>query len=371
MIKYKIKAVSYICSILLLAFSLTAQAAPGGAPGSKTMVTVGKVTEATETFQRSLVGIVISPSVVNLTARVSAEIKEIGFKEGEYVKEGQILYTLDPVKYAATVKSDKAKIAEAKARYSYAKTSYERKKTLFSQKVNTKDDLDNAQSELDAYKAALEDAEAALITAEDDLKNTKITAPISGQIGITNFTKGNYITPSSGTLATIVQLDPVRVRFTISNRDFLSLFADEHELKQLAVVKLVLADGKEYKYDGKVEFINNMANQNTDTIQIFAQFKNPNKKLIPGSVVTVELIKNKNEKVTAILPSAVMYDNDGVYVYAVTKDKKIERRNVVLGSSTPELQLVDKGLQPGEEIVIDGMHKVMPGSEIIPDYSEN
>ena len=371
MLKKIYKAKPLTSALLFFILGGTAFSADTPPAPPKPMVTVGKVTETSETVKRSLIGVIISPSVVNVTSRISAEIEKVGFDEGSFVKEDQLLYQLDPIKYDAAVKSTEAKIAEIKARIAYAQSSYNRKETLYSKKINSKETIDSAMSKLNAYQAELKAQEAELISVKDDLKNTRITAPISGRIGITNFTRGNYITPASGTLATIVQLDPIRVRFTISNRDFLSLFQNEGELKEEAKIRLIRANGSEYKFTGKIEFINNRANHNTDTLQIFASFKNPDNELIPGSIVTVELIKSEDIKTPAITPSAVMHDNNGAYIYVVTNGSKIERRSVVLGSSTENLQLIEKGVKPGEEIVTDGMHKVMPGSEIIPDYSAN
>ncbi len=232
----------------------------------KEHVAVGEVTEENNTLHRSLVGVVTSPSIVNLTSRVSAEIENVGFKEGGKVEKGQVLYQLDQIKYDAAVKSSEAAIKELEAKLVYAESTYKRYQNLFNKKISTKDELDSALSTLNSYKAELEAEKANLILAKKDLKNTTIVATIDGQIGITNFTQGNYVTTSSGTLATIVQLDPVRVRFTISNRDFLSLFSSELDMRSRASVKIRLADGKEYDSSGTIEFINNLANESTDTL---------------------------------------------------------------------------------------------------------
>ena len=337
----------------------------------KEHVAVGEVTEENNTLHRSLVGVVTSPSIVNLTSRVSAEIENVGFKEGGKVEKGQVLYQLDQIKYDAAVKSSEAAIKELEAKLVYAESTYKRYQNLFNKKISTKDELDSALSTLNSYKAELEAEKANLILAKKDLKNTTIVATIDGQIGITNFTQGNYVTTSSGTLATIVQLDPVRVRFTISNRDFLSLFSSELDMRSRASVKIRLADGKEYDSSGTIEFINNLANESTDTLQVYALFDNPEKKLIPGSIVTVELFKTADQKEAAVQPSAVMHDVNGAYVYVVDDASKVERREVTLGTDTASLQFVSKGLKAGEKVIVDGMHKVLPGSEVIPVYVNN
>ena len=159
-----------LATAVLLFFSTWIPAFSADTPPAppKTMVTVGKVTETSETIKRKLIGVVISPSIVNITSRVSAEIKKVGFEEGSFVKEDQLLYQLDPIKYDASVKSTEAKIAEIKAHIAYSQSSYNRKETLYSKKINSKEVIDSAMSELNAYQAELKAAEAELISVQDD-----------------------------------------------------------------------------------------------------------------------------------------------------------------------------------------------------------
>lgn len=351
-----------------LAFSAQAQKPGRGMAPMKQVVTVGKVTEADDIQTRRYTGQIISPATVNLVARVSAELMKVGFKEGEFVRKGQLLYQLDSVRYEAGVKSAEAKIAEVKARLAYAESNYRRTDTLFSKQALSQDTMENTLSVLNAYKAALLEAEAALVTAKDDLRNTKIVAPIDGRIGVTNFTEGNYIMPSSGTLAKIIQVNPLRVCFSMSNRDLLSMFGDEGSLKANAQIRIRMADDSYYDKAGVVEFINNEANRKTDTIQIYVKFDNPDNKLIPGSTVAVVVSRKTGEKLPAVLPSALMHDSKGAYVYVVNDKNIVERRDVVPGSGIGSLLIIRQGLKTGENVVTDGMHKAMPGVEIEPDF---
>lgn len=347
--------------------TLSARAGEGMAMPAP-FVTVGKVSEAESIETKRYTGHITHHASVNLVARVSGELLRLGFKEGDNVRQGQVLFELDPVRYEAAVKNAEAKVAESKARLAYAEISFNRNQALFEKKATSKDVMDSAESEQDAVRAALAAAEATLITNKDDLKNTVIVAPITGKIGVATFTEGNYITPSSGNIATIIQLDPLRVGFAMSNRDFLSMFGNEEKLKENALIRLRLADDSIYEREGKVEFIDNQAHQRTDSIQVYASFENPDGKLIPGSTVTVLLSRRTGERLPAVLPSAIMHDAKAPYVYVVDGNNRVERRNVELGAYTNRTQIVKSGIKTGEFIVVDGTHKAMPGMIIEPDY---
>ncbi|MBQ9336251.1 MAG: efflux RND transporter periplasmic adaptor subunit [Lentisphaeria bacterium] len=356
--------------------TLMAQNAGGGKKGQpaakampqapKAVVAVDKVHELNETESRRYTGLVVSKSVVNIIPRVSGEILEIGFQDGSVVKKGQLLYRLDPVQYEATVKGAEAKVAECTARYEYARKSYERNSALYAKKAASRDTMENTKSALDTTRAAVMAAEAELIAARDNLQDTTITAPIDGIAGVTNFTVGNYITPSSGTMVTIIQVQPVRVRFSISTADYLSMFGTFENLQKTASVRLQLSDWQDYATEGTIELLNNEANRMTDAIQVFATFPNKDNKLLVGSTVRVTLTKKQNNRVPAVQPSAVLYDSKGSYVYVVGAGNKVEKRAVTLGNASENWQLIRSGVKPGETIIVEGVHKTMPGAEIEP-----
>lgn len=360
--------ITTLCFLAMTGATLHSGENSPGFAAPAAFVTVGKVTETENVETRRYTGHVTSSASVSLIARVSGELLGLGFEEGDFVHRGQVLAELDSVRYEADVKNIEAKIAESKARLSYAAISYNRNAELFEKKAISKDAMDSSESEHEAYKAALLAAEAQLITARDDLKNTRIVAPIDGKIGVTNFTAGNYLTPSSGVIATIIQVDPLRVSFAISSRDFLAMFGTVDRLKANADIRLRLADDSIYEYGGSVEFIDNQANLRTDTVQVYAKFENPDGKLIPGATVTVLLSRRNGGYVPAVAPSAIMHDEQSAYVYVVDGENKVERRDVELGAAKTGLQLISSGLRTGELVVTDGMHKTMPGAVIEPDY---
>lgn len=320
-----------------------------------------------EDFQfRRYVGAVVSPAVINLMPRVAGEIQEVAFIDGANVKKGEILYRIDPVQYEAAVKTAEAEIARCKAERDYAQSTFDRIKLLYAKNATSKDTMENNEKILRVWEANLQSAEAALITAKDNLKKTSIVSPISGTIGVTNFTVGNYVLPDSGTLARIIQTDPIRIRFAVSNRDFLSMFGSPEQFKERASIRLCLADDSTYPEEGTVELVNNEANKNTDTLQVFACFHNPNRKLVAGSTVTVILSDRQAKKLPAILPSAVLHDNDSAYVYVVSTENRAEKRIIVPGNTHADIQFVRSGLKPGDRVVTDGTHKIANGDLITP-----
>ena len=304
---------------------------------------------------------------VNVIPQVSGEILEVGFENGALVKKGDLLYRLDSVKYEAAVKNAEAKVAECKAACGYAELSYARHQKLVETRAVSLDAADNALSARDSARAALAAAQADLTAARDDLRHCRIVAPIAGKIGTTQFTAGNYLQKGQGTLVTLIQDAPIRVRFSISNAEFLEMFGGRSSaFKADGLVTLALADGREYTEDGQVEYVDNASDDQTDTIQVFALFPNKNRILKPGGTVSVTLQSRKGVKKISIPPSAVMQDMHGSCVWVVKKDRTVERRYVVRDVTEGDVQFVASGLKVGETVVADGVHKVNKRSVIEP-----
>ncbi len=327
-------------------------------------VGVGTVSNDVEVIQRRYVGRVTPIESVSVIARVSGEIMEVGFSEGDRVSKGQVLYKLDDVRYAASVKAAEAAVAQCSAAAVYAKKTLDRVKTLFEKGVATSEELDSAVSSNDSAEAALHNAEANLVLAQDDLKHSVISSPIDGVISVNSFTTGNYVTPSSGALSSIVSTDPMRVRFSMSSRDVAVMFGTVDALKEGAELTLQTADGKEYPLKGKVEFVDNTANVNTDSIRIFGSFANPDGVLFPGAAVTVNVVRESTVSHPSVDATAVIYEEGGSYVYVVDNGNIASRRDVVLGATKGGRRFVESGLSAGERVVSLGTHKVYDGAKL-------
>lgn len=323
---------------------------------------VAEVREVRDFQASTYPGLVTPIALVDVVPQVSGEILEVCFANGQTVKEGDVLYRLDPVKYEAAVKNAESKLAECKAKARYAELSYGRHKKLLETRAVSLDDVDNALSQRDSSRAALAAAQAELVAARDDLKHCTITAPISGKVGSTVKTKGNYVTSGSLTLVTIVQLAPIRVRFSVSNREVLDIANSAGRRRREDVsVALTLANGTPYEGGGAVEYADNLADELTDTMTVYALFANEDHKLVPGGTVSVSIASKLGVKRPAIPPTAVLQDTQGPYVWAVGADGKVERRTIARGEQSGDWMFVEKGLKVGERIVADGAHKVRRG----------
>ena len=211
---------------------------------------------------RTYPGRVVPVAQVNVIPQVSGEILEVAFENGSEVKKGDLLYRLDSVKYEAAVKNAEAKVAECTASLGYAELSYARHLKLVATRAVSQDALDNALSARDSARASLEAAKADLMTARDDLRHCRITAPIAAKVGTTQFTEGNYLQKGQGTLVTLIQFRPIRVRFSISNRDFLEMFGGSTKrCRAEGLLSLRLADGTTFGEEGVIEYSENAADQ--------------------------------------------------------------------------------------------------------------
>ncbi len=331
------------------------------------VVEIAPVTSAPMELSRRYPGRLESPAWVALVPRVSGELLEVNFAEGQLVEAGALLYRLEDVRYAAQVKAAEATIARCQASLRYTKSNYERTLGLFEKGVATLDDMEAARMNFETDQASLANAEAALITAKDDLKNTRILAPIRGKLGKTSQTVGNYLTPSTGVLANLVQMDPLRLSFSMATRDFLELFGTEEAFQKEAMIRLRLADGSLYSHEGIYEFLDNKIQDSTDTMTFFIRIPNPDTTLLPGGSVTVLLSRRNSQECSAILPSALMADGKSSYVWVVDDENVAHRREVKLGSSDGNLQWILQGVQPGEKVITEGGHKVvMDGMAVKP-----
>lgn len=336
----------------------------GGAMGQgmpKMLVGTSEAKTVDHVSVRKYNGHLAALETVAIVPQVAGEIKAVHFKEGATVREGELLYTIDPVKYEAAVSSARASVAQARANAEYAAKTYDRAKALFDKKVASDDDLDSATSARDVAKASLAAAEAALVSAEDNLAHCRIVAPISGRIGMNKATVGNYVATASGALATIVRTDSLRLVFSMSARDFASLYGGEQGLRDRFEVKMSLADGAEYAARPTFGFVDNAANASTDTITLYYDVDNLDGALFAGMSVKVLVSARTSDKVVAIPPTAVIHDRSGAFVYVLGEGGVPERRAVETAGGTAEYEIVSSGLAVGETVISRGTHKVYPG----------
>ncbi len=287
------------------------------------------------------------------------------------VKAGELLFTLDDRQYKATVVLRKAELAKAEASYDRA-LKYDKRLKAADKRSVSASDIELSESDVLQGKAAVEQAKAALRLAEIDLGYTKITAPISGQVGKALFTKGNYVTPSSGELTTIVQKNPIRVTFSLPDKEYLDqleAFRSSGDSVYDATVRL--SNGKVYPIKGSRDFENNVMDDRTGTMMISLRFENAQGILVPGAMVRVSVKPAKSRIVSIVPQEAILADADGDFVYGVDSSDMVIQRRVQLGEEFGTMREVVSGLEAGEKIILRGLQAARPGVKVKPVSATN
>ena len=303
---------------------------------------------------------------VDLLPQVDGYIKEIKFKEGDLVREGQLLYVLDDERYQAVVNQRKADLAAAEAEQRRTQRYYDRMQKADERGI-TQLERDNAEADAERSKAAVLQAKANLVVAEYDLKKAKVYAPISGQIGKTTAHIGDYVAPSKGPLAHIMQVDPIRVTFPLTDRAFIQWREAQRKGGSGDNIRhrLLLPDGEEYTGEGKLDFDDNQMSRETATIIMRLSFANPDRLLVPNSYLTL-LVDRRNPKPVACVPQQAVFDiaggNQGVYV--LKDDMTVEQRVVTVREAFEGWAPILTGVKDGEKVVISGVSKLRPGAKV-------
>lgn len=361
--------------LAVLPLRASGQAGPGGPPAVG--VVRAERQQITETDQ--FIGRVQAVNRVALVARVTGFLEKRAFVEGTEVKRGDLLYLVEQPPFQAQVDAAKANVDQLQAQHRNAQLTLERAQTLLRSPAGQQSNVDAALAAERALAAQIAGAQAQLQTAQINLGYTEIRAPIDGKISSTAVTEGNVVSPTTGTLATIVSQDPMYVSFPISTRTALDLRA-RYEPKggfNAVVVKLRLPNGKIYGHDGRLDYVSPTIATNTDTIELRAVMPNPliaglppngpaPRELFDGEFVSVLLEGVQPITVLAVPRAAVLSDQQGDYVYVVDAQKKAQIRRIQQGQSTPSLAVITSGLTEGELVVSEGLQRVRPGEVVMP-----
>lgn len=352
-------------ALLAVLFSIPAgvDAAAPGEPAPA--VRVAPVMKLQATAPRRYVGVVEAIERVDLVPRVTGNLTKVAFTEGEIVQAGQLLYEIEDTTYRARVEQLKAQKEVLNAALHYALTEFKRSSTLLERQAVAVSSHDKAQLEIDSARANLKELDAALLDAENTLSYTRIHAPITGRIGKNRFSRGNLLTPAGGKLNDIVMVAPIYVKFNLSERTFRKDFGGLEHIRETAAVRIRLADGGDYHEQAKIVLVDNKIDAATDTITCYARFANQDQRLLPGSFVTVLLSTASEKPFPAIVPSALIVENDRFFVY-ILKNGKVEKRPVTAGRNAGTYLQILSGLDGSETVIVDGTHKVAPGMTVRP-----
>ena len=237
-------------------------------------------------------GRVTSKYQVNVLARIAGYLQKSYFKEGDYVKQGQVLFQIEPTEFKNTSNVAQANVKNMKAQLEYAEKQLARATELVDKDYIAKSKYDEILAQRDSLKAQLASAQAAYDDSQRNLGYTMVKSPVNGKVGIISVTVGNYVSPSSGPLTTINSTEPIYVTFPLDSADFNALSEADKANNKNRKVELYFNNGEKYEYEGVQDFQDNKIDQSTGTVTLRATFRNPNDQLLHGEFVTVKLFSN-------------------------------------------------------------------------------
>jgi membrane fusion protein (multidrug efflux system) len=323
------------------------------------------------TLTRELPGRTSAFRVAEVRARVNGIVLKRHFTEGSDVKEGQVLFTIDPAPYRAALAGAKAQLARAEATLSSNRMLAERYAELVKAHAVSQQEHDNAMAALEASEADVAAGKAAVDAAQINVGYTTVTSPVRGRIGRSAVTEGAYVQAAQATLlATVQQLDPVYVDLTQSSVDVLRLRRDletgklRSAGKGQARVTVVLEDGREYGSPGALQFADVTVDPATGSIGLRALVPNPKAELLPGMFVRARLEEGVSPEAILVPQVAVTRDQKGVPVAMVVVGGKVERRTLAADRAVGDAWLVTSGVKAGDQVIVEGLQKVRPGAEV-------
>ncbi|WP_447601819.1 efflux RND transporter periplasmic adaptor subunit [Nitrospira sp. Nam80] len=362
--------ISVIC--LLLAVTGCKQETASMPPPGPPEVEIVTVSTQSVADEPEFIGQAESSRPAEIRSQVTGILKEFYFQEGRDVKKGDRLYRIDPVPFEAAYASAKAKVAQAEARLVQAKQNLARVKPLLVEQAVSQKDVDDAIAEDLAAKAALQGAKADLIKAKFDFDNTLITAPISGMIERSKIYEGRLVSAQTDLLNVIHRLDPIYVIVSAPENYLLQRQRDlaEKRVESLDTYQLkgviTFANGSTYPQEGTLDLLDVGLRTETGARQLRFVFPNPGRVLLPGQFVRVR-VKGYTKPAAILVPQrAVQQGPKGPMVFVVGQDDKVEMRPVQASGWQGNQWLIDEGLQAGERIIVEGIHKVAPGAPVKP-----
>ena len=311
-----------------------------------------------------------SVNSVDLVARVQGFVQAISYTDGQFVKKGTSLFTIEPEPYKLKVESAKSAVVSAQATLTQAQAEYQRQADLITKQVSTQANYDKALAQRDSAQADLQSAQASERQAEINLGYTDVTAPFDGFVTARQVSIGQLVGANSPTtLATIVQLDPIWVNFNASERDVLAVrtnLAKRGETTAALIgisVEVATQNESGYPHKGKLDYVAPNVDPSTGTLAARATLENGDRALLPGYFVRVR-IPSKPALALLVPDAALGSDQAGRYVLVVNKDNVVEQRNVEPGQLVGELRVIESGLTKDDRVVVGGIMRAIPGEKV-------
>jgi RND family efflux transporter MFP subunit len=366
------------CLIVMLVPALAGcgEGAPKQAAPPPPAVTVARPARQTVTDYDEYVGRFVAVDMVEVRARVSGYLEKIGFQDGQLVKQGDLLFTIDRRPFETTVAQTKAQLAQARANLAFAESDLARGSQLVRDKTITEQTFDQRTQAKRVAEASVQAQEAAVRQAELDLQFTELKAPVAGRIGDRRVSPGNLVTGGTGgtttLLATIVSIDPMRFEFTFDEASYLryeriaGASTDDASRSKGLKVQLRLIDEPDFKHEGTVDFVDNVIDRSSGTIRGRAQIPNPKGLFTPGMFARVRVPGSVPYEALLVPDVAIASEQVRKYVMVVGEDDIAKQKYVTLGQLAGNLRVIKDGLSANDRVIVNGLARVRPNAKVTP-----
>jgi membrane fusion protein (multidrug efflux system) len=364
---HALRQVAVLLTAVLAACTAETSPPPPPAPA----VNVAAVLQRDVPVHMEAIGVARGDAEVEVRARVEGVLQSVNFAEGRVVAKGDLLYTIDPREFEAALQQAKARLAQADADLARYEQDAARFKPLVEQNAVPRQSLDTAVAQATAGRANVQAAQAGVVAAELNLSYTRIYAPTDGIIGKTEVNEGNLVGRGQSTLLTqISRVDPIRLRVSISEREYLILIRRRDEIRRPAsepgAVEMILADGSVHPHRGRMVFADRLIDPSTGTLLIDIAFPNPERVVRPGQYGRARVVVDVKPDALLVPQRAVAAPQSVETVSVVKADNTVETRQVKTGVRVGGLWVIDSGLSPGGRVIVDGVQKVRPGMSVQP-----
>jgi len=376
---------SLIVPALIVGAGCSSKTAQGAQPGTSD-VEVVQVQKEDVPIYAEWIGTLDGLVNADVRAQVTGYLLKQGYQEGAFVKQGQLLFQIDPRPFQAALDQVQGQLAQAQAALANAKAvqrrtelDVERYRPLAEQQAASQQDLDNsvqnnlaALATVETAKAQIKTYEAAVETAKINLDFTRLIAPIDGIAGQAQLQVGALVTPGSGIVTSVSTVDPIKVYFTVGEPQYLAwrqrfpTDADRQQADKELRLKLILADGSTYPHEGKFYFADRQVDESTGAIRIAGLFPNPNNILRPGGYGKVRAVIRKQPGALLVPQRAISELQGGYQVAVVGADNKVDVRTVTVGDRVDNRWIVTSGLNAGDRVVVEGVQRMRTGVHVNP-----
>ena len=349
-------------TILFVAAGCSDKPQAAAAPQQATVpVVVQKVMRKDMPVQVKAVGTVEALSNVVVKPQVGGLLDKVNFQEGQYVKKGDLLFTIDPRPLQADLAKAQANLAKDVAQARTARELTARYESLVKKDYVTQEQYDQVRTNAEAFEASVQADQAAVVNAKLQLSYATIRSPIDGRTGSLKVHAGNVVKVNDTEMVTILQTDPVYVTFAVPEENLPDIRKHNAE----GSLKVMVTDkAGANTVSGNLTFLNNEVDQSTGTILLKATFDNKNNLLWPGEFANVTLTLATRPNAIVVPSQAVETGQEGQYVFVIKQDMTAEVRKVTVGPTVADETIIEKGVQPGETVVTDGQLRLLPGAKV-------